>query len=211
VGGKTGIDLKAGKNLAGAFWQPELVICDTELLDTLPTVQMSDGWAEIIKYAMIRDRKLFNILSEEAEPDLDSLIARCVGIKRDIVALDEKEGGLRMLLNFGHTVGHAIEKCSSYTVSHGQAVAIGMAVITRAAVKLGLCDKACLEGLLRLTEKFKLPDRTGLEEEELFKALLSDKKRGSSGLTLIIPAEIGSCELKKFGLHEVREMLRLGL
>lgn len=211
VGGKTGIDLKAGKNLAGAFWQPELVICDIDLLNTLQEVQLSDGWSEIIKYAMISDRELFNILLNDNKTELGAVIARCVRIKRDIVAQDEREGGLRMLLNFGHTVGHAIEKCSDYRISHGQAVAIGMAVITRAAVKMGLCGPNCLAGLLSLLNKYKLPDSTDILGDMLFEAMLSDKKRGSGGLTLVVPEEIGRCVLKTMSLDEVREMLRLGL
>lgn len=211
VGGKTGIDLKAGKNLAGAFWQPELVVCDTDLLNTLPEVQISDGWSEIVKYSIIRDRELFDILLNDAKPEPGAVIARCVGIKRDIVTEDEKETGLRMLLNFGHTVGHAIEKCSDYRISHGQAVAIGMAVITRAAVKMGLCGPDCLAGLLSLLKKYKLPDSTDIPGDKLFEAMLSDKKRGSGGLTLVVPEEIGRCVLKTMSLDKVREMLRLGL
>ena len=126
VGGKTAIDLKAGKNLAGAFYQPKLVIADFETLSTLTDGIFADGMAEVIKYGVIFDKAFFEFLRDnEAKDNLEYVITRCVELKRDIVNADEKEKGVRALLNFGHTVGHAIEKCSGYKISHGSAVAVG--------------------------------------------------------------------------------------
>ncbi len=210
VGGKTGIDLKAGKNLAGAFWQPELVVCDVSALDTLSAEHMADGWAEAIKYGMICDGKLLEKLKGK-NAELEEIIARCVEIKSGIVEADEREAGPRRLLNFGHTVGHAVEKCSGYAVSHGRAVAMGMAVITRAAVRKGLCGKDCLDVLYGLLELYALPDSTELEAGELFSAMLADKKRDARGLTLVIPQSVGVCVLKTFDLDEARRLLELGL
>ena len=133
VGGKTAVDLPEGKNLVGAFHQPALVLCDTDTLDTLPEAVFREGCAEVIKTAILFDRPLFRQLAQQGTGfDREDVIARCVAHKRDIVAEDEFENGSRRLLNLGHTVGHAVEKCSGYTVSHGAAVAIGTAVMARA-------------------------------------------------------------------------------
>jgi 3-dehydroquinate synthase len=211
VGGKTGIDLRAGKNLAGAFYQPDRVLIDFSVLETLPDEKLSDGWAEIIKYGMICDRELLEKLIYKDGAGLEDIIVRCVEIKRDIVGGDEKESGIRKLLNFGHTVGHAIEKCSDYTVSHGRAVAIGMAVITRAGVRAGLCGNDCLDVLTELLTKYRLPDKTDINEAELFEAMLSDKKRNAEGITLIVPETVGSCVLKNVSLDYARELLHSGM
>ncbi|NLV49489.1 MAG: 3-dehydroquinate synthase [Clostridiales bacterium] len=211
VGGKTAIDLEAGKNLAGTFYQPELVICDTDTLDTLPAPRLSDGFAEIIKYAMICDRAMFYELHPTDAADLADLIFRCVKIKSDIVAKDERDNGIRQLLNFGHTFGHAIEKCSGYSVSHGSAVAAGMSVITAASAKMGLCGPHCPALLKQTLLRYRLPTTTALGAEELFEAVLSDKKRGSSHITLVVPEDIGRCVLRKTALGEAAEFLRLGL
>ena len=133
VGGKTAIDLPAGKNLAGAFCQPSLVLCDTDTLNTLPEDIFLDGCAEVVKYSVLYDPILFDTLSEAGPAfDRESVIARCVKLKRDVVAEDEFDTGLRMKLNLGHTVGHGIEACSHYGISHGKAVAAGIAIVSRA-------------------------------------------------------------------------------
>ena len=149
VGGKTAIDLPAGKNLAGAFCQPELVICDLDTLDTLSDAFFTDGCAEVIKYGILKDEALFAHLEEKAQGfDREYVISRCVELKRDYVTEDEFDTGLRMMLNLGHTVGHAIEKLSAYSVPHGSAVAMGMAIIARACAARGyllrrLCRGYC--------------------------------------------------------------------
>jgi 3-dehydroquinate synthase len=211
VGGKTAIDLEAGKNLAGVFYQPDLVICDTATLSTLPEKEFSNGCAEIIKYAAIRDADLFTAIQPPFGERLTEIITRCVEIKRDVVGRDEQDTGERQILNFGHTFGHAIEKCSGYTIPHGSAVAAGMAMITRACVKKELCGPECLAAITAALHRFSLPTTARFGEEELFAAMLSDKKRASDRLTLVVPREIGRCERLTVSLQEAREFLHLGL
>ena len=145
VGGKTAIDLTNGKNLAGAFYQPQAVLCDLDTLDTLPAEVFADGCAEVIKYGMIGDPALLARLeTADFRADPEELVARCVAQKRDLVEQDEFDTGARQLLNLGHTLGHGVEACSGYTVSHGRAVAIGMTLVTRAAVAFGRCPAEVL-------------------------------------------------------------------
>ena len=195
VGGKTGVDLDAGKNLAGAFHQPKLVLCDYSLLEMLPPRIFVDGCAEVIKYAMIADNELFQMLGTKTSLDLEEIIARCVRIKRDIVSEDEFDTGTRMILNFGHTIGHAIEHLSKYNITHGKAVAIGMAMETLAAVRMGMCEEKCYNELTDLLHKFGLPIRTRYEYDVLIRAALSDKKRKGNVITLALPRRIGKCFL----------------
>ncbi len=210
VGGKTAIDLKTGKNLVGAFYQPDLVICDTETLKTLPQSEFSNGCAEVIKYGFIRDASLFDRLLSDFF-DAQTVITRCVEIKRDIICADERDTGERQLLNFGHTFGHAVEQRSDFTIPHGSTVAIGMALMTTAAVKKGLCDPVCLDILKTLLARYHLPSSTAFSESELFDAVLVDKKRLSDQLTLAVPRRPGRCDLIKLPVSEVRAFLRLGL
>jgi 3-dehydroquinate synthase len=148
VGGKTAIDLPAGKNLAGAFYQPDAVICDIALLSTLSETVYRDGCAEVIKTGVLGDRALFESLATPIRQQEERVIARCIQIKRDIVAQDEYETGVRKLLNLGHTAGHAIELLSRFEVTHGHAVAVGMAIVARAAAHLGLCDSQCADDII---------------------------------------------------------------
>lgn len=190
VGGKTGIDLQAGKNLAGAFYQPAAVICDTDTLDTLPEDVFRDGCAEVIKYAVLFDPELFAILEKHGlNFDREAVISRCIQWKRDVVAQDEFDRGQRMKLNLGHTIGHAIEKCSDYTISHGKAVAIGMAMVCRSAK----CPNT--PRITALLEKFGLPTATDLPAKLLWEAALSDKKRSGGTINLIVPRTIGDCAI----------------
>jgi 3-dehydroquinate synthase len=211
VGGKTAINLAAGKNLAGAFYQPDVVICDTTLLSTLSADVFRDGCAEVIKYGVIADSTLFNSLDTPIQIHLEDVIARCVEIKRDIVVKDEFESGLRKVLNFGHTIGHAIELLSEYSTSHGQAVAAGMAIITRAAVRMGLCEAQCLQDILQMLRRYGLMESTIYETERLVHACLSDKKRDGESLTMVFPMEIGKCCLKKIPVGELNRIIRFGL
>lgn len=210
VGGKNAIDLDAGKNLAGTFYQPSLVLCDPRVLSTLEESVFTDGCAEVIKYGVITDKELFNMLETPVKDRLEEVISRCVGIKRDIVCGDEFDTGLRQLLNFGHTVGHAVELCSGYTIPHGSAVSIGMAVISRAAAATGLCSPSCRDGILAMLKRYGLPAETPFGPDDLFNAALSDKKRSGGLITLVMPEEIGRCVLKKYTLAECAEIIRLG-
>lgn len=195
VGGKTAVDLKSGKNLAGAFYQPSLVICDPDTLKTLSPSVFSDGMAEVIKYGMIN---LPDFLSElSADMDICDIIEICVKAKRDIVNLDEKDTGLRQLLNFGHTPAHSIELLSEFTISHGSAVAIGMVIMTKASIKAGLCTEETLSVLTSLLKKYSLPTELVFSSEEIAAPAQSDKKRSGSTITLVIPEEAGKCTLKK--------------
>lgn len=206
VGGKTAIDLPAGKNLAGAFCQPSLVLCDTDTLSTLPRDIFLDGCAEVIKYAILYDPGFFRSL-EETGPgfDLESVIARCVELKRDVVMEDEFDTGLRMKLNLGHTVGHGVENCSDFSVSHGKAVAIGIAIVARAS----RCqDQARIIALL---ERFALPVRTPYSAQALYECALSDKKRSGGTVNLIIPHSIGDCRIMPMPVETLENFIEEGL
>lgn len=211
VGGKTAIDLPAGKNLAGAFYQPHLVLCDYDTLNTLPDEVFTDGCAEVIKYGVIWDGELFETLKNPIRPQLARVIARCVGIKRDVVQRDERDIGLRGILNFGHTIGHAIEKCSDFGVSHGRAVAVGMALITKAAYLAGICPKHCVDEVYGILRQYGLPTETKFAPEALLNAMHSDKKRAGGSITLVLPEAIGKCRLEKLTLTELEELLRPAL
>lgn len=204
VGGKTAIDLDAGKNLAGAFYQPQIVLCDYSTLDTLPEDVFADGCAEVIKYAVLGDEELFEHLSLNGRNfDREQVIAACVGMKRDIVGEDEFDRGMRQLLNLGHTLGHAIELCSSYSIPHGKAVAAGMATVAAAAAANGVCSNECAQNIKDIVARFSLPTDTDFDGAQLYDAMLSDKKRSGGTITLVIPEKIGKCCLKKLDLIEL--------
>lgn len=212
VGGKTAIDLKAGKNLAGAFYQPKLVIADFETLSTLTDGIFADGMAEVIKYGVIFDKAFFEFLRDnEAKDNLEYVITRCVELKRDIVNADEKEKGVRALLNFGHTVGHAIEKCSGYKIPHGSAVAVGMVIISRAAYKCSFCDENCTDIIASLNKKYSLPVSTDFSASELSSAAMADKKRAGDKIKLIIPEALGNCVIKSVPTSELEKIIGKGL
>lgn len=212
VGGKTAINLAAGKNLAGAFYQPNLVLCDVDVLDTLPQEDFADGTAEVIKYGMLRSEMLLErLLARPLREDPMEVIAQCISIKRDVVAQDEFDTGERQLLNLGHTLGHAIEGCSDYQISHGRAVAIGMAMITRAAVRAGLCPPDCQTRLETLLKRYDLPDRCSFTAEALLSFALGDKKRSADTLTLVIPTGVGTCRLHPIPVGELAQWITWGL
>lgn len=212
VGGKTAIDLKAGKNLAGAFYQPSLVLCDLDTFQTLPEEVFCDGCAEVIKYGMLGDANLLaDLLSNPMEEQLEAVVARCVTMKRDIVEKDEFDMGDRQLLNFGHTIGHAIERCSGYEVSHGKAVAIGMAMMTRAAIAQNRCPEECLQTLEALLQRFDLPNRTDYSAEELYAAALGDKKRVGGTMTIIIPTALGNSQRLDVPLETLKDWIEKGI
>lgn len=208
VGGKTAVDLKNGKNLAGAFYQPSLVIIDPDTLSTLPAGIFNDGMAEVIKYGMINTPRLLTML--HGEYDINEVIEICVTAKRDIVAVDERDTGMRQLLNFGHTPAHSIEILSEFTVSHGSAVAVGMGIMTRAAIKLGLCEENALEALVSLLKKFSLPTVPVFTPEEISEIALSDKKREGDTITLVIPEKTGKCVLRITPVTEITAFISEG-
>lgn len=193
VGGKTAVDLPQGKNLCGAFWQPRLVLIDPELLSTLPPRYFADGMAEAIKYGCIDDAPLFERLErEEAAGFLEDLIFACVDSKRRIVEADERESGKRMLLNFGHTLGHAIEKHGHFEgLSHGEAVGVGMLLASAAGERNGLTRAGTAQRLRGLLQKYGLPISCEAPLETLLRLAASDKKRDGGALRLILLREIG--------------------
>ncbi len=211
VGGKTAVDLQSGKNLAGAFYQPKLVIADTDTLSTLPESVFAEGMAETIKYGILFDRDFFNFLNEnDAEKNTEYIVGRCVCFKRDIVNEDEKDRGVRGLLNLGHTVGHAVEKLSQYGISHGSAVAIGTVIIARGAYKCGLCEFDLSDEIIGIYNKYGLPVSTAFTADELLCVCRHDKKNGADGITLVLPETIGKCRLYKTDFNELMKIIEKG-
>lgn len=195
VGGKTAVNLSAGKNLAGAFWQPSLVVCDCDTFRTLPQDVFASGIAEGIKTGAIADAELFSFFAQQdIHAFLPQVISRCVSIKAAVVAADEYDRGRRQLLNFGHTLGHAIEKCSCFSIPHGQAIGIGMILISRAAYKMGFSEEDLSPIIRAALEKYGLPTQAPYTLEELLPYLLADKKRMGEKITLVLPRKIGCCE-----------------
>ena len=212
VGGKTAVDLPEGKNLVGTLTQPHLVLCDTQALDTLSHAVLAEGWAEIIKYGMIRSRELLDFLREKpAGENLDWVIAQCLTIKRDVVAADERDNAVRQVLNFGHTIGHAIERCGHYAIYHGEGVAMGMAIMTRACVKQGRCPAECWTVLEELLDKYHLPKTCDMDPADLLAAARADKKRRGNAITLIQPERLGNCVLYKTDYDELARVLEVGM
>lgn len=211
VGGKTGIDLASGKNLAGAFYQPRAVIFDTQVLSTLPEDYFSDGMAEIIKYAMIRGKGIDKLLLEDTDANLEEIITRCIEIKRDIVAEDEFEGGIRKILNFGHTAGHAIEAEADFSLSHGRCVGVGMYIVTRAWEKRGLCQKGTCDMLKQMLDKHSLKTYCPYSPEVLLERAKNDKKASGGFVDLIVPDSLGECHAQKITLDEFLLVLKEGM
>ena len=212
VGGKTAIDLPAGKNLVGAFCQPALVLCDVECLNTLPEDIFRDGCAEVIKYGILYDPELFaSLVKSGLNFDREAVITRCVELKRDVVAEDEFDTGMRMKLNLGHTFGHSVEKLSNFELSHGKAVAIGMAMVARASTAMGICTDDVKDAILDILNIFSLPTSCGYCSDELAHATLSDKKRNGGSLSLILPKCIGECIIHSIPVTETESFIKAGL
>ncbi|HEY9689298.1 MAG TPA: 3-dehydroquinate synthase [Coleofasciculaceae cyanobacterium] len=222
IGGKTGINHPRGKNLIGAFHQPRLVLIDPDVLATLPVRELRAGMAEVIKYGVIWDAALFERL--EAAPRLDrfaaiqpllsEILQRSCQAKADVVAQDEKEGGLRAILNYGHTIGHAVESLTNYrVVNHGEAVAIGMVAAAELSTALGRWDAANSARQLALIQKTALPDRIPgvLEPAAIADSLLLDKKVKDGKVRFILPTQIGTVELVDRVPAEVLQRVLLSL
>ena len=196
VGGKTGVDLKEGKNLIGAFSQPSAVFIDIKMLKTLPERELLCGLAEVIKYGMIADEEFFEYLENNIEgikqrgtKTYEHIILRCCSIKADIVSKDEREDSLRAILNFGHTFGHAIETVSSYNkYQHGEAIAIGMLMACELGILLGSVDSAVKARLQKLIDNLSLPKKAyALNAKSVFDAMFKDKKTKDGKLNFIVP------------------------
>lgn len=206
VGGKTAVDLPEGKNLVGAFFQPDAVLIDTSLLATLPEHFLIDGCGEVLKYGVIFDKELFAQLEACAASDmrLPEVIARCVELKRDVVVADEKEAGARQLLNFGHTLGHAIEKLSNFTVTHGFAVACGMVLVAKASVARGCLSAADAMRIESTVRAWGLLAETEEPASAIYEAALADKKRHGSTMNVVVASEIGTSRIETLTLDDFR-------
>lgn len=215
VGGKTGVNLSAGKNLAGAFWQPDLVLFDPEVLTTLSEPLLKDGLAELLKAGLISDE---SILQNAEDPGILKdpermlpLIAQAVHVKRRIVEADEREAGVRQLLNLGHTIGHAIEKCSGYEISHGAAVAKGICLIADASDQMGWSRPGYAAEIRRVFDRFGYDLSCPFGAAELADAARGDKKMRGDQITLVIPDYPGHCALKKLPADELEQIITCGL
>ena len=215
VGGKTGVDLPGGKNLVGAFKQPKLVLCDIDALDTLPEEFFVDGMGEVVKHGMIKSAKLFEQLEKydlkslRANKEvLEDVIAQNISIKRDVVQIDECDRGERMKLNFGHTLAHSIEQYYNYTgITHGQAVAAGMKMITQVAERNGFAEAGTLEKLKNCLDLYKLNVTVEPAINQLGAACLNDKKRFGNSINIVVCSSVGNSELKKMPVEEFLKMI----
>lgn len=209
VGGKTAVDLKAAKNMAGAFCQPSLVLIDCDVLEKLSAELIGDGAAEIIKYGILADAELFDRMRRgQLMAHLEEIVEKCVTIKRDVVAEDEFDTGLRQTLNLGHTLGHAVEKNSDFTLTHGKGVAIGMTLIARAAWEKGYTEEDLTPAIVEAAHAYGLPTETDDSPEQLVNTALVDKKRRGSEITLVVPRKIGHCDLVKVPVSELIDWCR---
>ncbi len=209
VGGKTAVDLKAGKNLAGVFIQPKMVIADTDTLKTLKKEVYADGMAEVIKTAVLGDSELFLRL-ENGDADDEYIISRCVRYKGKIVCEDEYETGVRKLLNLGHTPAHAIEKLSHYKTPHGHAVGSGLAIIARACAKEGLLEVRIANRILSLLKKYSLPLYSEFSPSDLARESTFDKKRSGNIISFIKIRSIGDCFIDEVALDKVQDFFEKG-
>ena len=198
IGGKTAIDKKGIKNIVGAFYPPKKVVIDPEVLKTLDTRQLHSGLVEAIKMAITSNEELFKMIENSSDllMDIDEIIYQSLLIKKEVVEIDPKETGLRKILNFGHTIGHAIEATSTYL--HGESVGLGMLYMTSSEVK---------KRLLKVLEKYKLPTKIENDSEELFKYISLDKKRSGNNLTIIYVEKLGTYEIRKILLEDIRKYL----
>lgn len=210
VGGKTGVDLPQGKNLCGTFHQPILVLIDPLVLETLPQRFFHDGLAEAIKHGCIKSKPLFNRLMHEDPYDfMEDLIYDSVDIKRSVVERDEKEQGERALLNFGHTIGHAIEKCHNFTgITHGEAVGIGMVMVTKISEEMGVTPVGTGDQIRQILVKYGLPFTDDTPADKLIEAMEMDKKRTGSGINLVFLRQIGDSMLHNMSTLEMKGLLK---
>jgi 3-dehydroquinate synthase len=216
IGGKVAINSTYGKNLIGSFYQPKAVFIDPNLLLTLSDRYFNDGMAEVIKYGAISDKSLFNKLLEINSKDeffqtAEQTIFTCCSIKKNLVEIDEKDNGPRMLLNFGHTIGHAIEKIFNYEgITHGEAVAIGMYIITKNSEYLGITQKGTTNLIKEILSKYNLPyELPNINETEVLKNIKLDKKNSNNGIHIILINSIGDGFIKKIDLVELSKFTNL--
>lgn len=222
VGGKTGVNMGGHKNQIGTFWQPSMVVIDPVAMDTLPGREVACGMAEVVKYGCICDPQIISLSGKLAEiaatPGfgrqhsmvhelLEKLIVACVSIKARIVEADERDTGERMLLNFGHTVGHAVEKCTGGRIQHGEAVAIGMVVMARSAETQGTCPTGYTDKLAEILEGLGLPTVCPVSKEDILEAIRTDKKRSGQRISIVVPDNQGFCSIESMDMARLAEFI----
>lgn len=204
VGGKTAVNLKAGKNLCGTFYQPKKVFIDTDFLKTLSDYYFNDGLAEAIKYGMIRDKSIFDEISKEnvskTYENLPSIIKKCLDIKKDVVKDDEKDFGIRQILNYGHTFAHAIEKNSNFEISHGHAVALGMKIMVKNFYE------SFYDNFIKVLKKYNLDKEIDFDTEKILKVCMVDKKSRNDRINIIVVRNLGTCEILNIDLKDLRKI-----
>lgn len=217
VGGKTAVDLSAGKNLVGAFWQPSAVVADVRCLSTVPRDLLVDSVGEVVKHAVLADPAMLDELTREPlvsgrrdEGRLVDVVARNVAIKRDVVDADERESGPRQTLNLGHTIGHAIEAASGFALGHGSSVAAGLCMIARASAAKGWCSAETAERIERAVAAQGLPTGTDIPTDVLMGFAAHDKKRHDGTVNVVVPEAVGAVRMRRVSLDELRELVELG-
>ena len=208
IGGKTGINIDKGKNLIGAFHTPRLVFRDIKLLRSLDPAVFWDGFGEVIKYAML-SKPVYELVAGQADADLDleAVISECARFKYEIIMEDFEDRGIRKTLNFGHTLGHAIEKASKYEVSHGMAVVKGMALMFRISAGEGWCDESIEEAFLALIEEYDYDHDIEFGADELIEYVKADKKRSGNSIDIVIPCEMNECKIKRLLVTELASLI----
>lgn len=217
VGGKTAVDLRAGKNLAGAFWQPSAVVADVRCLSTVSPELFRDSCGEVVKHAVLADARMLDDLTRAPltapgvdEARLVDVVARNVEIKRDVVDADERERGLRQTLNLGHTLGHAIESASGFSLGHGSCVAAGLCMVSRASARMGWCSEETAARIVACVEAHGLPTGSDVPAETLMGYVGHDKKRHGDSVNLVVPVEPGRVEVRRVALGELARIVDLG-
>ena len=201
VGGKTAIDISQGKNLVGSFYNPFLVLIDTTVLKTLDTRELTSGMAEVIKYALIKDRKMYDLLMEiesksQLFDKLNEIVYRCCSIKKEIVESDQFDKGERMILNFGHTIGHAIESYYKFRkYLHGEAVAMGMLRVSEIAFRKGIVGEETVKDIKNILSRFGLANKDSVSNKELIKYIKNDKKKFGDMMKVVVVKEVGEATI----------------
>ena len=204
VGGKCAIDIEYGKNLVGSFWQPSAVITNIDFLKTLPQNILSDGMSEVIKSAILKSSELFEHLENNGfNFNAEYVVSETVSIKNYFVSNDERENNIRQMLNLGHTIAHAIEKLSNYKIPHGTAVAIGLDKICALSTHYGILSNSSYERIHKLLIKFNLPFETNFSIDEMIDIIKIDKKTHGNKINIILPKEIGLCDIQTISLSEL--------
>jgi 3-dehydroquinate synthase len=200
VGGKVGVNASTMKNAVGSFKQPKLVVIDSTVLETLDPRQLNSGIAEMIKYGLIASKSLFEaLLKEDILVDIDPYIYECVSIKKDVVLMDEFDTGKRQILNYGHTIGHALEQASNYSLLHGEAVALGMVHMAK--------DKPFYETLVKTLTKYNLPTSYEYNKDQLFQLIKTDKKASKTNLNIILVDEVGNGYIKPIEISQIHSYM----